>query len=665
MVRRPLGGLLLLVVALAAPRAADASAGLIPEYWYLIGSCGAGGSECGWDCTPPEVDEDTTLCPAGPACGIYGSDALRVRIQVSLDDSHCDGQDGSSMTVRIVGSQRGGTPFSLAKEIDFCGVTCSTGGECLEQCEEPVGCPDRGVVYLCNPATGAVDELSLIEEPFAWEQRLQPLVFFRDELAALGFPDEIPVLTGSLIEITQYGFDDDALDTVAEGCGVIEYVSDRCIGGPNFHAFCTDDSECPESECGTPAIPDLTGRVTSADVVDPPQLEPCTPLCGDGTLHPGEECDDANTASEDGCSAACAVESCGDGVVQGGLGETCEDGKTEDEDGCSGACQSEFCGDGVVQGGLGEQCDDGNTADGDACPGTCRFSPIVCGDGVQEGEEGCDDGNTVPGDGCGAACQVEPEPPAPLTRAELDCVDKTNRAVTKLAGSFGKEALRCVKDASRGRVADVGTCLLAPKPRVQKQEARLTATRDKKCAPADLPTFAFVDDADAVARAARDRALALVPTLYGDPPDAAVAEKASSPLGARCQQEVHERAEKLFDTLLREYVKAKKQALRDTNARPAVRSGAELAGVLQSVSSSSAKVEKAARQLAEKPLRKCAGADFTALFPGDCAAADLASVLECATRRVACESCLLLNDADGLAIECDLVDDGLSNASCA
>jgi cysteine-rich repeat protein len=37
-------------------------------------------------------------------------------------------------------------------------------------------------------------------------------------------------------------------------------------------------------------------------------------FCGDGFLDPGEECDDGNTASGDGCSFVCLIEKCSDGL---------------------------------------------------------------------------------------------------------------------------------------------------------------------------------------------------------------------------------------------------------------------------------------------------------------------------------------------------------------
>jgi len=145
--------------------------------------------------------------------------------------------------------------------------------------------------------------------------------------------------------------------------------------------------------------------------------------CGNGVLDPGEECDDENSNSSDGCTNLCTI--CGNGIVS--PGEECDDGNLVDGDGCSAACEIEpawtctgqpsvctpmppptpTCGDGVVD--PGEQCDDGNTVDGDGCSKSCTFEVLttgVCGNGVVEPGEECDDGNTDPTDGCTNACTI-------------------------------------------------------------------------------------------------------------------------------------------------------------------------------------------------------------------------------------------------------------------
>lgn len=147
-------------------------------------------------------------------------------------------------------------------------------------------------------------------------------------------------------------------------------------------------------------------------------------LCGNGRKELGEDCDDGNTTSGDGCSTQCLYEAvnrcgegetancCGNGVLD--AGEACDDGNAAGRDGCSASCENEgsqavgrgaLCGNGIVDfepelG--GESCDDGNTTSGDGCSSSCLNEgsiPVtqvtaVCGNGIVEalaGEE-CDDG---------------------------------------------------------------------------------------------------------------------------------------------------------------------------------------------------------------------------------------------------------------------------------
>ena len=61
------------------------------------------------------------------------------------------------------------------------------------------------------------------------------------------------------------------------------------------------------------------------------------PYCGDGTVDPGEQCDDGNTVNGDGCSSSCTIEQlCGNGQLN--PGEQCDDGNTVNGDGCSSSC---------------------------------------------------------------------------------------------------------------------------------------------------------------------------------------------------------------------------------------------------------------------------------------------------------------------------------------
>src|SRR4029453_16753578 len=76
---------------------------------------------------------------------------------------------------------------------------------------------------------------------------------------------------------------------------------------------------------------------------------------------------------------------CGNGIFEPLSGEQCDDGNTFSGDGCSSTCVGEFCGDGITQFGIGEQCDG---SDDFACPGECnarcQCPPPPCPHGVCE-----------------------------------------------------------------------------------------------------------------------------------------------------------------------------------------------------------------------------------------------------------------------------------------
>ncbi|HXW60722.1 MAG TPA: DUF4215 domain-containing protein [Myxococcota bacterium] len=95
---------------------------------------------------------------------------------------------------------------------------------------------------------------------------------------------------------------------------------------------------------------------------------------------------------------------CGNGILT--AGKQCEDGNIINGDGCSSACKKEYCGNGYVE--IGEQCDNGAgryTVQGPNCDQYCQF--IICGDGYVTGDEECDDGNRENCDGCSRDCKVE------------------------------------------------------------------------------------------------------------------------------------------------------------------------------------------------------------------------------------------------------------------
>jgi fibro-slime domain-containing protein len=66
----------------------------------------------------------------------------------------------------------------------------------------------------------------------------------------------------------------------------------------------------------------------------------CTPICGDGIVTQGEECDDGvNDGGYEECAPGCVLgPRCGDGVMQ--EGEDCDDGNRRDGDDCGSSCRN-------------------------------------------------------------------------------------------------------------------------------------------------------------------------------------------------------------------------------------------------------------------------------------------------------------------------------------
>ena len=385
-------------------------------------------------------------------------------------------------------------------------------------------------------------------------------------------------------------------------------------------------------------------------------------VCGDGVQEGNETCDDGNTTGGDGCSAECVDEICGDGILEP-VTEQCDDGNLTPDDGCAADCTLE-CGNG--QPNAGEACDDGNRTNGDGCDddvangGNCTVS--ACGNGVVAGDEQCDDGNAVAGDGCENDCTLTPS--GPPDKEQQACVNEVNKRAAAIAKAQNKETATCLKDTAKGKVADFDACLVADAgQKVQKAKDKAASGQAKKCNQANLPAFGFIDDIAAVQDASANEPVGLAQDLFGAPGDGAIADKADK-TGSRCQTEVVKDATKLYDTIWKELLKSKKQALKGSKSLTAALTGAELATALQGSLSTSPKIQNATQKLNEKPVKKCEGADPAALFPGACTDAQLGTVLTCVTQRVACRACTNVNLVDGIAMDCDTVDDGATNASC-
>ena len=149
----------------------------------------------------------------------------------------------------------------------------------------------------------------------------------------------------------------------------------------------------------------------------------CGPICGDGKVAPGEQCDNGkdNVGGYNKCGPDCLLGPyCGDGKVEPDK-EECDNGKNDDDYGATSGCAPSCtlparCGDSIVQTQFDEECDDGadnlTTTDPAAgyggCLADCKRGDY-CGDGIPNGAEACDDGvNDGTYGTCGLGCTPAP-----------------------------------------------------------------------------------------------------------------------------------------------------------------------------------------------------------------------------------------------------------------
>jgi cysteine-rich repeat protein len=172
-------------------------------------------------------------------------------------------------------------------------------------------------------------------------------------------------------------------------CGGGDVVS---VGVPRCVPFSTENvASGIFSANNDPNAPFLsvqgTGHPVTCDGLVP-RFEAGMTLAGvDGFFH--TNVGDAVSLTEFVCASAVEVE-CGNGVVD--VGEECDDGNLVSGDGCSATCVIEFCGDGIVNDSPNEQCDDGNSIICDGCSAFCLITDASGdsdGDGVCQGVDNC------------------------------------------------------------------------------------------------------------------------------------------------------------------------------------------------------------------------------------------------------------------------------------
>lgn len=274
-------------------------------------------------------------------------------------------------------------------------------------------------------------------------------------------------------------------------------------------------------------------------------------------------------------------------------------------------------------------------------------------------------------------------PPPPLADQQRPpqqrCLNSLAKAGAAVARAQAKDAGACLRAFARGKVKRLGrdaqprtaeACLTNDVNRNVARALMKTLVRDaKRCQsrPEQLPDFAYRGGGP-VNGAARSQSAALVEDLFGPDLDAVLVSKDLLPGSAACQTGVVEAVEKVLDTGMRLAVSSKRRALRG-KGQPPIRSevGLETAMLDDFALDPRRRLTRSRERLQRKLVKHCKDAEtaLATLFPGVCStAANTEELADCTDRAALCRVCQAQNSMDGIAIDCDLFDNGLPDQTC-
>lgn len=237
-----------------------------------------------------------------------------------------------------------------------------------------------------------------------------------------------------------------------------------------------------------------------------------------------------------------------------------------------------------------------------------------------------------------------------LTDDERKCSDAFNKAARNVANQEQKNNRKaCIKDNS----GDVTTCVNNTGAKAVDKQGKLNELflAGGKCEtpPATLVnnggTPAGSDAGDAAANGTDD----ILRDIWGDPVDGVT-------LDSKCADSIAKRTGKIYDTILKAFRKCTKDAgtLDTTSATACVGTAVN-----------DAKVTTFAGKLSQDVENKCDTIPEPGTEDGDCGSETVAGpYAACASSVAKCNGCLAIEELTGVDADCDLLDNGASDASC-
>lgn len=465
------------------------------------------------------------------------------------------------------------------------------------------------------------------------------------------------------------------------------------------------DSNCKPTACGNGAVSTVTGETCDdGNLVDADGCDSnCTwTACGNGVTTPtrGELCDDGNLVSGDGCTNSCEytpvfeVLPPGGGTVSTDTGSgatpafptqvslTTTNGGLVTID----SVRNTVSVDGVVAIGVTFEISTATAADAnDPIVITMTIDASVIPSGADLSQiQGIR--NHVPLLDCSGPLVADPDPclaglaalpggdleltmlttqgsvwqvgVRAQTKDEQKCTAGVCGAGLKVAKAQAKEGSSCLSAAAKGSEPDAQACLTADTDgKVAGAYDKTVAKQSAKCAA--MPPFGLADTA-VVNGAARDAALGVVSDLFGSHLETAVLP-ASDAAGSQCQAAILKTTQKLFDTRAKLLLTCVKGALAGKPTL-AVGSGGLRDCFARVDADPKGKIAKSVTKIADALTDSCVGVSVPTALAGTCSAAG--NVPACLSTRISCGVCRMFDAANELDADCDIVDDGIDDASC-
>jgi len=252
---------------------------------------------------------------------------------------------------------------------------------------------------------------------------------------------------------------------------------------------------------------------------------------------------------------------------------------------------------------------------------------------------------------------------AQVSAGDKACIRAFNQAVADVAKAQGKGVARCLKTFASGALAvPAESCMLAdPTGRLARAAEKAIDKVAIACA-GGMPSFGVTLLDDAVGRAAVGE-ITLLRGVMGPSLDDALIPSATE---ASCQTRVAQTLLVCADARRKSFLKCQKSGLGNgTIANAATLTNACLgAGAGTQPDPGGKLAARCAFKLAQTVAQRCGGVDLVAAFPA-CNTSNPGTLAACLDGESGCRLCQLVNEVDGLARDCDAMDDGnAANGTC-